>query len=92
MARGNRSVIELMVLSFTLIVGISIISLGATVVFVKITNPDTDVERLVATLSSLVSSILGALLGLIAGRAATSDLHRRPTGDNDGLNPEDEVD
>lgn len=74
----NRSVIEMMVLAFTLLVGIAIISLSGTVIYVLITDSDSDVDRLVATLSSMISAILGALLGLIAGRATTSELHERP--------------
>ena len=36
---------------------------------------------------TLVSGILGALLGLIAGRSSgsASDLHRRPGGDDNGI-------
>ena len=84
--RGNRSVIEVMVLSFTLVVGISLISLSATVVYIAVAHPETDVDRLAATLTSLLSSILGALLGLIAGRATIStELHTRPEGDDDKL-------
>jgi hypothetical protein len=90
----NRSVIEVMVLTFTFVVGFSIIALGLMIVWVEIDNPSADTDRLVGTVSSLISSILGALLGLIAGRASAGapiegrdDLHDRPDGNTNGIGP-----
>jgi hypothetical protein len=85
----NRSVIEIMIMTFTFIVGFCIIGLGTLIVVVEITNPEADTGIVANTLSSLVSGILGALLGLIAGKSTSnSDLHRRPDGQFDQLDEE----
>lgn len=82
----NRSVIELMVMTFTFVIGFFIIGLGVLICFIEVRNPEADTGVLANTLATLVSGILGALLGLLAGKASTgSDLHTRPTGDADGL-------
>jgi hypothetical protein len=89
----NRSVVEIMVLVFTFVVGFAIIGLGTLIVVVEARNPEADTGILANTLATLVSGILGALLGLIAGKSsADSDLHRRPSGEQDTLAPTQEVD
>jgi hypothetical protein len=81
---GNRSVVEIMVLCFTLIVTVAICGLGAAIVVVEVRDPTADTALLANTLMSLVSGILGALLGLIAGRSTSSDqLERRPKDEDD---------
>lgn len=89
-ATTNRSVVELMVIVFTLVVAFVIVALGGLVVFVKVAHPESDTETIVTTLLTLSSAILGALLGLIAGksgRAAGDEMHRRPDGTTDDLEP-----
>jgi branched-subunit amino acid ABC-type transport system permease component len=84
----NRSVIELMVMTFTFIIGFAVVGLGVLIVIIEWKNPESDTGILANTLASLVSGILGALLGLIAGRAtpsAADDLHRRPDKHDNGL-------
>jgi len=82
----DRSVVELLVLVFTFVVGFAIIAIGATVAIVEIRDPDTDTASITQALMTLISGILGALLGLIAGRSGVvSDLHRRPGGDDNGV-------
>lgn len=83
----NRSVVEIMVLTFTFVVGFVIVGLGVLVLFVEARNPEADTDRIVTTLMSLSSAILGALLGLIAGKASGKDenLHEREDGTQDDL-------
>lgn len=77
----GRSVIEIMVLTFTFVVGFAIVGLGILIVVVESRNPEADTGVIANTLSTLVSGILGALLGVLAGKqAGGSDLDRRPDG------------
>lgn len=77
---ANRSVIEMMVLVFTVIVGLSLLGLGATIAVVEIRDPTTDTSVAVGALSSVLSAIVGALLGLLAGRSESLQLASRPEG------------
>lgn len=85
----DRSVIEIMVLTFTFVVAISITGLGFLIIFAEINNPAADTGLIANTLMSLISGILGALLGLIAGKSSTvtgggtGDLHERADGGKD---------
>jgi hypothetical protein len=83
----GRSVIEVMVLTFTLVVAISILGLGFLIIYVELKNPEADTGLIANTLMSLISGILGALLGLIAGKSAAvggeNDLHARPDQSKD---------
>jgi hypothetical protein len=84
----GRSVIEIMVLTFTFVVAISISGLGFMIIFVELKNPAADTGLIANTLMSLISGILGALLGLIAGKSSIvsggdKDLHERPDGEED---------
>lgn len=76
----HRSVIEIMVMVFTFLVGFTLIMTAIFIAIVEIRNPESDTETITQSLISLISGILGALLGLIAGKtvAATTDLSRRP--------------
>lgn len=79
----GRSVIEIMVLMFTVVVSISITGLGVLIIVVEARHPEADTALIANTLMSLISGILGALLGLIAGKSssvtgAANDLHERP--------------
>ena len=66
---AGRSVIEVIVLTFTLVAGLSLILLGVTIAIIEIKDPQADTSAAVETLTSVVSAIIGALLGLLAGRA-----------------------
>jgi hypothetical protein len=81
----NRSVLEIMIITFTLIVGFMIIGLGVMIIVVELVNPEADTGLIANTLMSLVSGILGALLGLIAGKS--EELHGRPDGTKDDVKP-----
>jgi len=82
----NRSVIEIMILVFTCIVGFFIVGLSVLILVVETRNPEADTGIIANTLASLVSGILGALLGVIAGKSsADSELHRRPDGHSDSI-------
>jgi len=78
----GRSVIEVMVMVFTFIVGFFIVGLSVLILVVEVKNPDADTGIIANTLASLVSGILGALLGLIAGKSSSAggDLNKRPDG------------
>jgi hypothetical protein len=79
----GRSVIEVMVLAFTFIVGFSLIATGTTVAIIEIRDPTVDTETITQSLISLISGILGALLGLIAGKTTSaSELSKRPGDDH----------
>jgi hypothetical protein len=79
----NRSVIEIMVLIFTFVVGFAIVGTGTLIAILEIRDPDTDTGDLTKGLLALVSAMLGALLGLIAGKASGSgEFHERPQDDS----------
>jgi hypothetical protein len=82
----NRSVIEIMVMVFTFVVGFMIVGLSILVLVVEVKNPEADTGIIANTLMSLVSGILGALLGLIAGKSTgASGFNERPDGSDDGI-------
>lgn len=86
----GRSVIEIMVLTMTFVVAISITGLGFLIIFVEMRNPEADTGLIANTLMSLISGILGALLGLIAGKSAAvggdeDSLHSRPDKTKDEM-------
>jgi hypothetical protein len=86
----NRSVIEIMILMFTFIIGFTIVGLSVLILIIEVKNPAADTGIMANTIMSLVSGILGALLGLIAGKSASAtgqnELHTRPDGTPDALN------
>ena len=82
----NRSVIEVMVLVFTFVVGFMIVGLSVLILIVEVRNPAADTGIIANTLMSLVSGILGALLGLIAGKSSGgSGMNTRPDGTDDDI-------
>jgi uncharacterized membrane protein len=83
----NRSVIEIMVITFTFVVALMIVGLGFMIIYVEARHPEADTALIANTLMSLVSGILGALLGLIAGRATGDTLHQRADGSTDDVEP-----
>jgi len=64
----GRSVTDLIILTFTLVVAISILATGATIAIIEIKDPTTDTTAIVETLTGMITTIIGALLGLIAGK------------------------
>jgi hypothetical protein len=58
-----------MVLTFTAVAGVSILSLGVVIVLTILANPSADVSAAVQGLTAIISGIVGALLGLLAGRS-----------------------
>ena len=81
---SNRSVVELMVLGFTLIIVVSVLITGLWVAIVEIRDPTVDTSRVVTALTSIITAILGALLGLLAGRSESlRGLGTRPDGTDD---------
>ena len=84
----DRSVLEVMVLTFVATVSFMLVAMGTAIVVVKVRDPTADVDVITQSLISLVSAILGALLGLIAGKAGHLDT--RPDGTSSDLNPPEE--
>jgi hypothetical protein len=77
----NRSVIEIMVLTFTFVVAFAILATGALVAILEIRDPAVDTEGITNSLLSIVAGILGALLGLLAGKSAVgTDMDKPPAG------------
>jgi heme/copper-type cytochrome/quinol oxidase subunit 2 len=75
----GRSVIEIMVLWFTFIVGFVILMTGATITILKITHPDINTDRATDTLFTAITIILGALLGMLTVKGtANTELNQRP--------------
>jgi hypothetical protein len=81
----NRSVIEIMIMVFTFVVGFMIVGLSVLILIVEVRNPAADTGIIANTLMSLVSGILGALLGLIAGKSTGGSLGTRPDGTDDEI-------
>jgi hypothetical protein len=76
---ANRSVIEVMVLVFTIVVGFSLLLIGATIALAELRDPTVDTTSAVQALLSILSGIVGALLGLLAGKSETRrELLTRP--------------
>jgi amino acid transporter len=77
----NRSVVEIMVLIFTIVVAFAIVSTGAMVAILEIKDSSVDTDGIVNSLLSIISGILGALLGLLAGKSESMNtMGRRPDG------------
>ena len=74
----ERSVIELLVLTLTLLVAVVIVTTAVTISFVEVRDPETDSSTAVQWLFGLTGTLVGALLGLLAGRSRfTEELSRR---------------
>jgi hypothetical protein len=75
----GRSVVEIMVLTFTFVVAFAILATGALVAILEIRDPAVDTGEITNTLLSIVAGILGALLGLLAGKSTVgTDMDKRP--------------
>jgi hypothetical protein len=82
----NRSVVEVMVLIFTLVVAFSLVATGFWVAFIEIRNPEADTDSAVDVLFTTPTVILGALLGLLAGKSeGVSELSDRPDNTKDDV-------
>lgn len=76
---SHRSVVEIIVLTFTFVVGASLLGLGGVIAIIEIKDPATDTSGAVQALAAVLSGIIGALLGLLAGKAERlSGLTSRP--------------
>lgn len=74
-----------MVLVFTYTAGGSVMILGASIAWISIRHPSTDIHGATTAYIALLSSIIGALLGLIAGKSIQgSILSERKEDKKDG--------
>jgi hypothetical protein len=75
----GRSVIEIMVLWFTFIVGFIFLATGMTIAIVEIRDPGANTQGATDTLFTAITIVLGALLGMLSVKgAANTDLAKRP--------------
>lgn len=75
----HRSVIELMVLIFTLVVAFAIIASGATIAIIEIRDPEADTSSATDVLFTAINIIIGALLGMLTVKgSASTELNVRP--------------
>lgn len=72
MSRGRRSAVEIIIITFTVVVAVLIVGFGVAVIVVELVNPETDTSDAVRGLTTIITSILSALLGLLAGRTLDS--------------------
>jgi hypothetical protein len=78
----NRSVMEIIVLTFTLIIAFVIVGLSSALIFLEVRDPSTDTSVLTATLSSLVSAIFGVLVGTMINKG--DKINSRPDDEEEG--------
>jgi cytochrome c biogenesis protein CcdA len=66
---GNRSTIDVVVLTFTFLVGfvLTIIVVGA--IIGRIARPELDMSRAVESTIEIINTLVGALIGFLGGRA-----------------------
>lgn len=86
----NRSVIELMVLMFSITVSAALICTGGLVAILELKDPANNTDDLVRALTSMTAGMLGALLGLLAGKSESMGLGSRPDGKPDSVETQGE--
>ena len=75
----NRSVIEIIVLTFTFVVALSLLGVGATIAIIEIKDPTVDTSAAVDILFTVISILIGALLGMLSAKGlANIELSKRP--------------
>ncbi len=82
----NRSVVEIMVITFVFVVAFAMLSTGAMITIVEIRDPTADTRAAVTTLFTAITIVLGALLGLLAGKSDSIErLGTRPDKTHDDV-------
>lgn len=79
----DRSVMELMILTFTAVVALFILGAGGAIAIIEIRDPSVDTSVAAQALLSVVTAILGALLGVLAGRSETLRKPPKPPKEDD---------
>jgi hypothetical protein len=77
----NRSSVEIIVIIFTVLVAMVILTFSIGLIVVEITNPATDTTILTSTLMSLTSAILGTIFGMLMNKS--EKLNKRPEDKED---------
>jgi hypothetical protein len=65
----DRSTIDIVVLSFTFLVGLVIIMIVFGSLLARIIRPELDVTRVVESTIEIINTMVGALIGFLGGRA-----------------------
>jgi hypothetical protein len=68
----DRSTGDLLVLMVTMTVCFAILSSGAVIVIVEITNPKTDTEAGLRTITGIINTMIGLLAGFLAGKTGST--------------------
>lgn len=83
MAVRHRSAVEIIVITFTLVVAFILVGLSIGLIVIEVTNPESDTAVLTSTLMSLTSAILGTLFGMLISKG--DRINRRPDDKEDDL-------
>jgi hypothetical protein len=65
----NRSSVEIIVIIFTVLVSMVILTFSIGLIVIEITNPGADTSILTSTLMSLTSAILGTIFGMLMNKS-----------------------
>lgn len=71
----NRSVVEIMVLTFTFLIAGLLVSVSFAITFIEIRDPSVDTTSIVDTMTTIMGTIVGALMGLLAGKNESLTSH-----------------
>ena len=63
---------DLVALILALIVGAVTIATGAAMLYIVLTNPEQDIERLADAMGNIIGVLTAALVGYLAGRRVTN--------------------
>lgn len=72
----DRSTGDLLVLMVTMTVCISIMASGATIVIVELSNPQTDTEAGLRTITGIINTMIGLLAGFLAGKTGSTMMNQ----------------
>ena len=65
----DRSTTDIVVILFTLMIGVAITMTIVGILFIKVQFPQTDVSKASEFVGNVITTVVGALVGFIGGRA-----------------------
>lgn len=68
----DRSTGDLLVLMVTMTVCVAILASGVTIVVVELTNPQTDTEAGLRTITGIINTLIGLIAGFLAGKTGST--------------------